>query len=510
MDTEIQKEDPQPVGLETRPGLAQATGQFYNAFLDVYLSKRKGDAKSQQLEAAIAILPQEARALYKKGIDNFEEELAQNHRLLEQNRGDEARYLLRCLMTAEAKSDEQVAEVLEHLTPDAARYLEPTPGIAIIQVEHDLYDYLISVDIVSPNSHAIHFGSDNKGEPSFMILQRARLKKGLDEESESPADDVTVRHEFHHFVWNFLQRAKFVRESKEATPELSKAFDKFRNELCAYLIDGRNLNEIDPLALVYTEDEEIQKIGNDAKYIAFICLELAKSHDIEPATFLYPAMTARSFQELKNNFALLALKEQPDATDLATVYKLNWRNEALANNIAELLKIRSIKVSPKEMKEFARGVLESDKLSKLADLHFEVDRLGQYAQHLGLTGFPVITIGQTVLDERLTLPDETAKIILELPFEDTKHIPLNKNPEEFCLSFISFWNVDKEDIQNIYDQIINSSPEMRAAYDKVKKSIIENGLRYFKHEHGYERADDDKKRQIDQDQRRRIEFLENL
>ena len=221
--------------LESKRRIASETGKFYNSLLDTYLETITPEEQKEKLEKLIESLPGPMKNLYGEGLKRFQEELEENHALLEQHRGNEVRYLLSAVMNSDGKGAEEIEQVLQQA--DKAKFVEPSPGVAIIQAEKDFFALLKEHGIVHVEGHAVNFGSDNRGEPSFLMIQRMSLETGLDAESAQIQEHSSVRHEFHHFIWNFLQRrGDYLRETSETSPELAKAFLHFRNEFAAYII----------------------------------------------------------------------------------------------------------------------------------------------------------------------------------------------------------------------------------------------------------------------------------
>lgn len=492
--------------------LAQANGRFYNSLIDVYLTKDITGNRQEHVTNLVKELPQHARGLYEKGLQIFEGELRENHALIEQHRGDEAKYLIGCVVSSEGREQAKIDEILSHITPDQARFVEPTEGVGIIQVEHELYDYLTQNKVINLGSEAIHFGGVTKGQPDFVIVRRHRLNKGLDDKSILPSENTSLRHEFHHLIWNFIERGKFLREPQETTPELSKAFGNFRNELAAYIIDGRNLTEIDLYAMTYTGDKDIQKIAGNSKALAYVCMELARSKGIDLSTFLYPAMTSRGFKELNTNILeLTPVDEQVQANTVNTIYDMWGKKDMLLPNIKAVLKAKKSTISPIVMKEVALTRLANFEVnSTLRDLQYIANDLAQFSETLTTESLSANSLLIQTLSGKLPFPDETIVNILNLPQQIRDAIPITDNPEKFIRSFVSMWRVEDEAFRTAYSQLINTSPEMRKTFDKLKDELIAKDGDIIKRDFGYESGDDDKKTKIDDDVQRKADLLRSL
>lgn len=499
----------------SKVALAQANGRFYNSLLDVYLVKDSGENRNQRVKQLVDGLPQHARGLYDKGLQTFQGELSANHGLLQEHRDEETKYLVGCVMKSEERTQEQMDEVFSHITPDQAQFVEPAEGVAIIQVEHELYDYLTKAKIITGGSEAIHFGSDTKAEPSFVIVRRHRLVKGLNEDGMSAAENSSVRHEFHHFIWNFLERGNFVREPQEASLELSKAFGNFRNELAAYIIEDRSLMDVDPYAMTYTPDRDIQKLADDTKSFAYVCMEIARSKGVELSSFLYPAMTSQSFAELRTNMLeLTPVDEQVQIETVNTIYDMWGKKGAVLDSIQAVLKGKNATVTPDTMRELATLRLANPrfygKFPSIRDLQYVTDNLAQFSTTLGTEELSVNDLMKQTLTGRLPFSDETIADILNMPRETRDSIPVVNDPEKFIRVFVSMWQVDNETRRTAYAQLINATPEMRDTFDRVRDEIIAKDENGIKTEYGYERADEERKRQIENDIQNKVDLIRSL
>jgi hypothetical protein len=254
-------------------------------------------------------------------------------------------------MTSEGRSTEEMEQIFQQI--DKAKFVELSPGVAIIQVEKDFFRLLKEHGIVPAEGHAVNFGSDNRGEPSFLMVQRMSLEKSLTENSLQAKEKSSVRHEFHHFIWNFLQRrGDYLREVAESSPELAKAFRHFRDEIVAYIVEGRGVSDVESELLTYTEDSTILKIASDARDFATICIEVARQKGIDPQNFLYASMSSRNFAELKDNFAILAPLDKIDQTGVAAFYSAWIANYRAASKVAELLERKKLTIPTNIVEEY--------------------------------------------------------------------------------------------------------------------------------------------------------------
>ncbi|MBI4008880.1 hypothetical protein HY357_01490 [Candidatus Roizmanbacteria bacterium] len=331
----------------------------------------------------------------------------------------------------------------------------------------------------------------------------------------SAAENSSVRHEFHHFIWNFLERGNFVREPQEVSPELSKAFGNFRNELAAYIIEGRSLADIDPYAMTYTPDRDIQKLADDTKSFAYVCMEIARSKGVELSSFLYPAMTSRNFAELRANMLeLTPVDEQVQIETVNAIYDMWGKKGAVLDSIQAVLKDKNATITPDTMRELATSRLANPRFygefPSIRDLQYTADNLAQFSATLGTEELSANDLLKQTLSGRLPFPDEAIVDILNMPRETRESIPVVNDPEKFIRAFVSMWQVDNDARRVAYAQLINATPEMRATFDKVRDEIIAKDESSIKTEYGYERADEERKRQIENDIQKKVVLIKSL
>lgn len=493
--------------LESKRKIAVETGKFYNALIDTYLEVKTPDEQQEQTNSLIESLPGSMKKLYGEGLGRFQEELRENHALLEQHRGDEVKYLLGAVMTSEGKSPEEMEEIFKQV--DKAKFIEPSPGVAIIQAEKDFFRLLKEHGIVHAEGHAVNFGSDNRGEPSFLMIQRLSLEKSMAEDNGQAKANRSVRHESHHFIWNFLQRrGDFLREVSESSPELTKAFRHFRDEVAAYTIEGRGVGGVEPELLSYTEDGEILKLASDARDFATICIEVAKQKGVDPQSFLYASMSSRNFAELKDGFATLTPLEKIDQASIAALYTAWAGNYRAAPKVVELLERKKLTMPVNLVEEYGLGRMVSADLSSMGRIFSELENVKRFAGAVKIDSMDEQGLIEKAARARLPLPKETVDVILALPREQADNIPLGKSGEEFLESFVSFWSINQESARAAYKQIIDSSPAMRESFDKVREGIISKGAESYRGE--FRSSDEERKQKVESEIQERTHLLMEL
>lgn len=484
--TELQQGHKPSASVEAHRRIAGENGKFYNSLIDTYLEARTPEDQQTRVTHLVDNLPGAMKKLYSEGLNKFQEELRANHKLLEQHRGDEVRYLFSSVMSSDGKRAEEIEGILEH--SDRARFVEPSPGVAVIEVEKDFFRSLREMGLFHADGHAVAFASDNRGEPSFLVVQRMSLEKSLLEDNSRTAKDSTIRHEFQHFIWNFLERrGDFLRKVGEKTPELAKAFENFRDEVGAYIIEGSRLGNIEADLLVYSSDDEILTTATDARDLAVLCIEIARNKGVNSQTFLYGSMTSRNFAELKDKFTeLVPIEGILDQASVASLYVAWVRNDAAGSKLPEFLERKKATVSLSVLTEYGVRRLVAPELTSIGQLYSELDKLKKFADTVKIDTIDDRSILERAVKTRLPLPQETVDKLLTLSRERADNIPLDKSGEEFMESVMSFsfWDIKQEVARNTYRETIASAPSMRKAWNRVRDKIIAKGAKEYRLELG--------------------------
>ena len=495
------------LSVKAKRKIATETGRFYNSLMDLYLDVSTPDEQHAQAEALIEGLPGSMRKLYREGFGRFQEELRENHALLEQHRGDEVLYLIGAFMASQGISADKMEEVFKEI--GKAKFIEPSLGIAIIQAEKDFFQLLKEQGVVHAEGHAVNIGADNRGEPSFFMIQRLHLEESMAEDNGLAKENRSVRHEFHHFVWNFLQRrGDYLREVEESSPGMTMAFRHFRDEVAAYTIAGRSLERINPELLTYTDDSEILKTATDARDFATICVEVARQKGVDSQDFLYASMTSRNFTELKDTFATLTPLDTVDPQSVAELYSAWADNYRAASKVAELLERKGLAIPAYLIEEYGISRMIPPQITSMNKIFSEVENLKRFAAAVKTGTIDEQGLIERVARAKLPLPKETIDIILGLTREQMGHIPLGESGEEFLKSLISIWRINEESARAAYKQIIDSSPVMRGSFNKIRDEIISRGTEEYRSE--FKSGDGERKRKTESEIAERIRLLMEL
>ncbi|MBI3620134.1 hypothetical protein HY214_03270 [Candidatus Roizmanbacteria bacterium] len=502
------------LSLEPKRRMASATGRFYNSLIDTYLTAQTPEERQIEIDKLVAGLPDPMQKLYREGLHKFQEELEENHTLLERHRGNEVRYLLEMVMTSEGRSAEEKEQILARCSQ--AAFSEPAPGVAVVQTEQDFFEFLKEHGLVLVEAGAVHFGGDNRSLPSFLIVKRMSLEKSFAEDGTQMKGDGFVRHEFHHFLWNFLERrGDFLRKTAESSPTLTTAFSHFKDEVAAYIIDRGGPGDIGADILTYSDDEEILKTARDVRDLITVCIEIAKGKDVDPQEFLYASMSARSFAELKDGFVDLTPLDKIDSGGVAALYSA-WTGDNTffgtyykeRPQVVELLRRKKLTVPALLIEEFGVKHIASAAITSMERIFSEIRYVKKFADVIGADSVNEEQLLEKAIRSRLPLPKETVDVILSLPHEQIIRVPLNKSGEEFLQSFIVFGRINEESERAVYQQVINSSPVMRQAFEQARERIISRGTELWRPD--YESSTEDAKRRAESRRQEIVRWLREL
>ncbi len=468
---------------ELKSQRAEEMGRFYNAWLDMYLEARSEHVPSAEgrVVERLKLLPDSARVFFEKAIRRFNEELEENRRLIEIHRGQEVEYLFGALITSMQKEVGELGAALK--AQGRAVFLEPSPGVCIIQVDIDIFNLLKSHGLVHAEGGAVCFASDRRDEPSFLVVRRMSKEEGLTGDSERIKKHPAVRHEFHHFIWNFLKREKgLLRQVVEDSPEREKAFEVFRDEMMAYIIEERPLTSVDAEVLTYSEEEDILVLAEDVRDFVAVGMEFSRQKGIDPQAFLLAVISAKSFADIKDRSAMITPLETIDEDSIEGLYNVWEKNKRTAIQIRELLDRKEVAVPAKRIEEYGERRMSAPSNATVKEILMDLDRLKKFAQVVGVGAIDEQKIIDKVVRPRLRVPEETKEIILRLPPAHLVNVPLGVSGKEFILGLISFWNINQEADRQIYGQIINSSSAMREVFDAVQEELTEQGAASYRQE----------------------------
>jgi hypothetical protein len=150
----------------------------------------------------------------------------------------------------------------------------------------------------------------------------------------------------------------------------------------------------------------------------------------------------------------------------------------------------------------------SPNLTRVDGVLSKMDSIKKFAEAVGVKEIDDGALVEKVIRLRLPLPEETVKVVLSLPSKQLKEVPLDKSPEDFLKSFVSFWHVNNESLRIIYKQIIDSSLVMREAFDNVKNQIINNTANMWRRE--LKSSSDERKQRLEKEIQENTELFLKL
>lgn len=490
----------------SRQKLALESGVFYVNVIDLYLGNK--EIRELTIDSKIERVPLHARNLFFEGLIRFEQQLVVNKNILDNYRGNEVNFLLSALIRASGKSKQETKKLIKEIRARGANFVEPIPGAAILEVSPEDYANLRIQDIIHKRSHAI-YRTDERSGVSFCFVQSTK-------DDSLTSSDVNmgrwdVKHEFHHLLWDFLEKSGFARKADD--PEFPKAFRNFRDELAAYIVSDGNIMSIDIDLMVHDDNPLAQNKAREIRNFFANLMHQGLRHGVKKEAYIYAVLSSRSFQDLlTNSLDITPAFEQITVSPLDELQKEFDKgiNLGLIGILYEKYG-RSVgfydKQGRREFKRLIRKLNKND-LQFSSDLIQEFITIELFRCPVSITDTKIkfdilkkfaltldVILPQDFLDnlvrEKLILPEETKDMILSFPLTLTMNAMPETEPEQFLRRYIRFderllkhYQLD-DDTQSseprwkAYKRIIDTNPIMRRAFEKVKEEIISEGRDYM-------------------------------
>ena len=214
----------------------------------------------------------------------------------------------------------------------------------------------------------------------------------------------------------------------------------------------------------------------EARDFCATCISIAEKKGIDPQDFLYPAMTARNFAELKDNFAMLTPLEKMNRDTVIDTY-LTWFDsiDSARLQVIDLLERKKLTVPVNMLEEYALNlILKTEALTSLPSEIQEkymlsyVSEIDTFIQQLGSKERnDTINDLHYLVDAKI--PEAVRNSLEGKPY---------KTMVECLQSIINIQDISKSN-QIFYKEIINSSPTIRTAFDQVRSNIIDEADRFY-------------------------------
>lgn len=316
---------------ELRPEQAPRSLELAIQFGDAYLMLLQAlttdgltaEERRQQLHAAKNHFPTELQAIIDSTIDSAIGKLEENEQVLrallkkanypfsQAAIDDVHTRLLAMHLSKEDGNQPQYYSLLKNHTRTTRR----GAGIYQVNVDAETMAVLRQQSRVLDNIDGHHVHVDISGsEYTFVIL--------YDKEANTPHGDALALHEYHHLLYNALRQSSSLRENREVG-ENAQLFDKFKDEICGYLLTAQNLGKFD--WGVVKASQFVGEHGNEYMVARQIYPHIhliedtyraAAKRNIPAAALIYPVITARSFAELDQR--VLATQEKINRLPITT------------------------------------------------------------------------------------------------------------------------------------------------------------------------------------------------
>lgn len=316
------------------PQIAQETGQVIRKTVNAILDPSV-DAK-QEVTEAIAALPNQLGRLYGEGVAYAEDVISANRQILEQHGGEEVNYFLSLMLPDGGRNIDNgvISDILSHTI-----YAEPTSGVPIMLLDAEGMSLLQAQGGLRENTSGSFFRfKTRQGYVQFIVaeLPHDKTQETQHDAAKKLETSQVIRHETQHFVWSILESSDFARKPDAADPKMQKAFQDFRHEIGARIVDESSvIGEENPQDLVYSDDPALQKQAAEMSSFVSDCIKAGQEKGLDPYTFLFPVLTARNFDEMRQN--LLALTQEVPAIAATEVggEKMTSTKEAEDRRIAK-------------------------------------------------------------------------------------------------------------------------------------------------------------------------------
>lgn len=288
--------------------LASETGKFYNDFLDILIKSKSISNQQKSIEKLINSLPIHMQKLYKKGVENFFDQVRENHKILEKHKNEENKFLMKEFVRQKItniKKDDLVKRFDDFYTElstleQDSEYFEIIPGIPVLKIRKEIFDTF--------------YGSEKySGE---LIITPELIFFVTTKNFDYYLD---MKHELNHLIFNFLKRSCYLRQEKQLD---IYGFERFREEIVGYILserfkDGDFVLNILLQApekfygvLVGTKNKDIlKKIRTISIFISKLIIT-GHTLNIKMYDFIYPCLISRNFEELLNNCKRLIPKDE--------------------------------------------------------------------------------------------------------------------------------------------------------------------------------------------------------
>lgn len=463
---------------EHDPQIAAAFGNFYGQLLATYTrTDISGVEKHQLLDDATAGLPEQLQAVYGGVAGIIDDQLASNHALLGMGDNTSASEKIAQLLQKSVVmhdeggtllAEEARTEVLSELSYEDMELREPSKGLFIIEMGESAQRELTSMGMITEGTRAQYVNRSTQS-PGYILLPKTY-----------PHADTTKEliedHEEHHFIRHQLALAGLIAKSTEPDQANADAFEKFANEVGGYTLSHRGLTAIQTRDMLpRVDDDAVLRQANQSHRIVGLAMELVKSEDAPVDPFQEAALHARSFAEIEANASALVPRDL-SVRSLKTIFDLWYTDKVDGTVVASVLGVPAERFSFDACHDYAEQKLVDAKepsqfLQDLQELH---DFFAVLQISLPFTETDIV--GR--LHEQVALPDATLKLLPTLyrkyayfrfdiaPFLSTESM------EQFLKRRIRDYDLTREVVVEIWQQLVVSSPELTRAYQIVKPQLI--------------------------------------
>ncbi len=452
----------QPDVLQS-PIMARETATFYNESLKILLTEDIDiDQKKKLISDLIDKSDKRLQKYFKAGADKLFEEMQKNKEQIEATikKGGEIEYFLTAIADNLGKATPEQIEAIRKLIPDHAKIVESLPGIVIIQADETLMAELRACGALGKFTGAAVFKGGEDTIPFILVPLRTPSNGNVPDQL---FESALVRHEVHHQIWLFLERANYLRKIDEKSEDFKKGFAYFRDELIAYTIE-RNVipADVDAYSLTYSDNEEVVQAAKKAFAVVKTCMEIGKENGIHPSAFLFSFMNARNFEEIQRDAAKMITVQSPIGEKLMDILASKDKQ-----TLEKFLEMTKISLSPEDIRRYAMSKAPAlQNLGEFRSLFKKIQILAGKSE--GDQGTQTLQMIKPKVFGNIDLPEKTVQLLLKQNF--LSYLPLDIDTDRLLFSICKMAENQGADAAA---EIIASAPVLQARFVDGFSSIKE-------------------------------------
>lgn len=363
--------------------------------------------------------------------------------------------------------------------------VQPTPGLVVIEMTKPGFEDLKLALGVHAAGGAVALLSDNPDHASLLVITRGKTLEPLGADLQRLTNNSVAHHETHHWVLRFAESADLVKPAREATPEKSQAFRNFRNELMAYIVEGRDLSNVEPIILCYSMDKSCLNTTEKYRDFAVAALELHRRHGGSSTDLLWPVINSTSFTELQSAVKeLVPLPPPKSALWLDTAADLFLNPPAWKRTDGIKMLLGDGNFTSDDHRAIETWAVERLSRASQGSIPVAVHaaNLAAFAASVGVAMDPE-DLARRSLAETLRVSPATYRALMQLPEELRQKIPPRGDAKDICDALISPGQTGDQEKLRAYRGLLAAAPELREAFTASKHDYLDKWVGIMRREY---------------------------